>query len=49
MLFRSVEAQLPEKVRALYARFKRCPSCQRVYWEGTHFERLRAVLQRASG
>ncbi len=46
---RDVEAGLPEKVRALYSRFKRCPGCQRVYWEGSHFERLRAVLARASG
>ncbi|HSH07229.1 MAG TPA: Mut7-C RNAse domain-containing protein [Burkholderiales bacterium] len=44
-----VEALLPERVRALYTRFKRCPGCRRVYWEGTHFERLRAVLERASG
>lgn len=44
-----VEARLPEKVRALYTRFKRCSGCGRVYWEGTHFERLRAVLERASG
>jgi len=44
-----VEALLPEKVRALYTRFRRCPGCKRIYWEGTHFERLRAVLARASG
>lgn len=44
-----VEAELPEKVRALYTRFKRCAGCGRVYWEGTHFERLRGVLERASG
>ncbi|MDX1376695.1 MAG: Mut7-C RNAse domain-containing protein [Burkholderiales bacterium] len=46
---RDVEAMLPEKVRALHARFRRCPGCGRVYWEGTHFERLRGVLERASG
>jgi len=45
----AVEALLPEKVRALYTRFRRCPGCGRVYWEGTHFERLRTVLERASG
>ena len=44
-----VEAGLPQKVRALYTRFKRCAGCGRVYWEGTHFERLRGVLERASG
>ncbi|MEJ2174261.1 MAG: Mut7-C RNAse domain-containing protein [bacterium] len=45
----AVEESLPEKVRALYTRFKRCAGCGRVYWEGTHFERLRGVLERASG
>jgi len=45
----AVEAALPEKVRAHYARFKRCPACGRVYWEGTHFARLRAVLERVAG
>lgn len=38
--------RLPERVRGLYERFKRCPGCERVYWEGTHFERMKGVLQR---
>jgi uncharacterized protein with PIN domain len=38
--------RLPDQVRVLYDRFKRCPGCERVYWEGTHFERMKAVLQR---
>ena len=40
--------QLPPMVRELYERFKRCPGCGRVYWEGTHFARMKAVLERAS-
>jgi hypothetical protein len=39
--------RLPEKVRGLYDRFKHCPGCDRVYWEGTHFERMHALLARA--
>jgi len=39
--------RLPEKVRAFYDRFKRCPGCGRVYWEGTHFARMKGVLERA--
>jgi uncharacterized protein with PIN domain len=38
--------RLPDKVRGLYDRFKRCPGCDRVYWEGTHFDRMKAVLQK---
>jgi uncharacterized protein with PIN domain len=44
-----IEAALPEGVRALYSRFKRCPGCGRVYWQGTHFARLRAMLKRMAG
>jgi len=36
--------RLPGKVRALYDRFKRCPGCERVYWEGSHFERLKRLF-----
>jgi uncharacterized protein with PIN domain len=38
--------RLPEKVCGFYERFKRCPGCDRVYWEGTHFARMRGVLSR---
>ena len=40
--------RLPPMVRDLYERFKRCPGCERVYWEGTHFTRMQAVLARLS-
>ena len=43
-----VSARLPEKVRAAYQRFRSCPGCGRLYWEGTHFERLRRLLQAAA-
>jgi uncharacterized protein with PIN domain len=45
----SVIGRLPEKVRGCYERFKRCPGCDRVYWEGTHFARMQGVLSRLAG
>lgn len=42
----AVLERLPPKVRAFYERFKRCSGCDRVYWEGTHFERMKGVLDR---
>ncbi len=42
----SVADRLPAKVRGLYERFKRCPGCDRIYWKGTHFEHMTAVLAR---
>jgi uncharacterized protein with PIN domain len=41
--------RLPEKVRGFYERFKRCPGCDRVYWQGTHFARMQGVLSRLAG
>lgn len=41
--------RLPEQVRAFYDRFKRCPGCERVYWEGTHFARMKGILDRLEG
>ena len=39
-----VTERLPERVRESYDRFMRCPGCGRVYWEGTHYERLKRML-----
>ena len=36
--------RLPEKVRTYYDRYMRCPGCARIYWEGTHYERLKRML-----
>ncbi len=38
--------RVPEKVRGLYERFKRCPTCGRVYWEGSHYDRMKGVIAR---
>ena len=39
-----VLARLPEKVAAHYQSFSTCASCDRVFWEGSHWERMRALL-----
>lgn len=35
---------VPEKVYELFESFTRCPKCERIYWLGTHTERLRKNL-----
>jgi len=40
-----VLARLPQKVRGAYDRFQLCPGCGRIYWEGTHYARLRRLLE----
>jgi uncharacterized protein with PIN domain len=36
-----VSARLPPHVRATQVRFSECPRCGRVYWPGTHWQRMR--------
>lgn len=39
-----VEHLLPPNVRAHYERFSTCDACGRVFWEGSHWERMRAIV-----
>jgi uncharacterized protein with PIN domain/sulfur carrier protein ThiS len=43
----AVAARLPPTVAAAHRRFMRCAGCDRVYWEGSHYARMRATLGRA--
>jgi uncharacterized protein with PIN domain len=40
----SLEGRVPEKVRLALDRFNECPQCRRIFWEGSHYERMRRVL-----
>jgi uncharacterized protein with PIN domain len=40
----AVVDRVPEGVLALHASFTHCTRCDRVYWPGTHYARMRAVL-----
>jgi hypothetical protein len=41
--------RLPPAVRDGHDRFKTCPACGRVYWEGSHWQRMRARLDEVLG
>lgn len=43
-----VLAQVPERTRGAFDRFWRCPGCERVYWHGSHWQRMRAALERVN-
>ncbi|HXZ54056.1 MAG TPA: Mut7-C RNAse domain-containing protein [Burkholderiales bacterium] len=43
----SVAARLPPEVRVRFDRFTECPRCGRVFWPGTHYERLERLLRGA--
>ncbi|MCC6179582.1 MAG: Mut7-C ubiquitin/RNAse domain-containing protein [Chloroflexi bacterium] len=36
--------QLQPKTRRYYDEFARCPGCGRIYWKGSHYERMRRFL-----
>jgi uncharacterized protein with PIN domain len=42
----AVAERLPEKVRLLQSEFTRCPGCDRIYWPGSHYQRMLAALRR---
>lgn len=47
-----IEAELPPLTRRYYETFFRCLGCRRIYWEGSHYRRMRALaddLSRAPG
>jgi uncharacterized protein with PIN domain len=44
-----VEGRVPERVFREQERFAECGRCRRVYWEGSHTQRMRRVLERALG
>lgn len=39
-----VQHKVPQRVVEHYGRFSTCYSCGRVFWEGSHWERMRALL-----
>jgi len=41
-----VVSAVPPYVSAHHREFRRCPSCGRIYWPGTHRDRMREMLRR---
>lgn len=43
------EAEIPPRVYQLHNTFLRCPGCEKLYWRGSHFARLKETLSEAQG
>jgi uncharacterized protein with PIN domain len=41
----SILARLPPKTRLYYDEFRICSACRRIYWAGSHYERLNRFVQ----
>ncbi len=39
-----IEGRLLPKTKKYYNRFQICPDCGRVYWEGSHFEKMKLFI-----
>jgi len=39
-----IEALLPPRTCAGFAEFWRCPQCERVYWRGSHWQRMQSAI-----
>lgn len=37
--------KLPPKTREFYDKFKKCQGCGKIYWEGSHYERMNLFIQ----
>jgi uncharacterized protein with PIN domain len=42
-----VEARLPARTREHYREFSRCPTCRRIYWQGSHYSRMALFIAAA--
>jgi uncharacterized protein len=40
----TVAERVPPYVRKTQSRYSECPDCGRIYWAGTHWQRMREVL-----
>lgn len=45
----TVWEQLPPNTRRYFQEFYQCTHCKRVYWKGSHFERMRAFVDLLQG
>ena len=45
----AVLARLPPAVRERHERFSTCDVCERVFWEGSHWRRMRALVDAVTG
>lgn len=44
-----VLSRLPRNIRKSMAEFHICPSCGRIYWQGTHYKRMNDFIQQMMG
>jgi len=41
-----VEGRVPDFIHKTYDSFHSCPQCQRIYWPGTHFQKMKKEFEK---
>ena len=41
-----ITGKVPDRIRASYDNFSMCRSCERIYWPGSHFDRMTDLIER---
>lgn len=44
----TLAGRVPAALLARHNQFQRCPECEKVYWPGTHYERMRRLIAQVS-
>ena len=44
-----IENRLPQKVKEYQNEFYICENCDKIYWKGTHFDRMKSLIQKIKG
>jgi uncharacterized protein with PIN domain len=44
-----VEGRVPDFIQRSYDSFHICPQCRRIYWPGTHFQRMKKEMAKTTG
>lgn len=39
-----IAGQLPQRTRDFFSDFRRCNSCGKIYWEGSHYDRMKKFI-----
>ena len=45
----AVRAEVPERVFSIGRDFRRCPGCDKIYWRGSHTDRMQRVIAQVVG
>jgi uncharacterized protein with PIN domain len=41
----AIADNLMPKTRKYYSDFKKCPGCNRIFWEGSHYEKMKIIIE----